>query len=57
MAGFTSLSLKKAHMANTAGGRLIRIPAREMAASVDRAIGLVGRASGVRRGRAVDYEN
>lgn len=44
-------------MANTAGGRLIRIPAREMAASVDRAIGLVGRASGVRRGRAVDYEN
>jgi hypothetical protein len=29
-------------MANTAGGRLMRIPAREMAASVDKAMGVGG---------------
>lgn len=47
VAGLASLSLKKAHIAKIADGILMMMPASEMVASVDKAIGVMSEGDGL----------
>jgi len=52
--GLASLSLNRIHMANVAGGRLMRTPTMEMTAAVDNVMAMIGRPSPFSSGKGVE---